>query len=364
MFLALLLVVDLWWSGGERFSDLSPHPFWIIVLLMASFYGPNEGLAAAVLSSLALLVFNVPEQGFDEDRSAWLLRLSVNPVLWVLVTIVLGEIRAGLQRRLEGLEDDLQYARKEVSAITLSHDRLSEIKSNLEVRVAAHVKTVDTLYRASRAIEQDTTTGVFAGIPDLLRSVLEPKRFSFFLLNGGLLEVGACEGWSKDDRFLTCFDEKSSLFQSVIGERQTLVVVDASHEVLLSGQGVLAGPLICPDSGRIIGLLKIEELGFSGLHAEAVQNFKVVCEWIGAAYAKARRAEILAEKTRFDPERQILPTNLFEPQQAILLQLARDIGFDACALFVGFEWEPQDTKVRRAAGRNVREYSRAGCSNL
>jgi polysaccharide biosynthesis protein PelD len=341
-FLAAALALDFWLTGGQRFTALSPHPFWIIVLMVATFYGTNEGLAAAVLSTVALLAWNVPEQGFDEDRSAWLLRVSVNPVLWVLSAIILGEIRSGLQRRYDRLHDDFLQARKEVSTITEAYERLAEIRSNLEVRVAAQVQTVQAMYRASRAIERQGTGEVLVGISDLCRSVMAPRKFSLFLLNGAVLEAGASEGWVAGDRFEACFDAASPLFQSVIVERRTLVVADVADEGILDGQGVLAGPLVSQDFGEIVGMLKIEELGFSGLHAAAVQNFKVLCDWIGTAYANAQRMEILAEGHHFDAVRRLLPMSLFEQQRSILVRLAQEIGFDACALYLGFHPRPQD----------------------
>ena len=47
LFLAVALLVDSLLGAGDRFSEISPHPFWIIVLLVSTYYGTNEGLATA-----------------------------------------------------------------------------------------------------------------------------------------------------------------------------------------------------------------------------------------------------------------------------------------------------------------------------
>ena len=51
----LPLLADHLLFGGDRFAAVSPHPFWIVVLLIAAQYGTSEALAAAALASAALL---------------------------------------------------------------------------------------------------------------------------------------------------------------------------------------------------------------------------------------------------------------------------------------------------------------------
>ena len=91
-FLAVTLVFSLLFDAGNRFLNVSPHPFWIPVLLVSAYYGANEGLAAAILSAAALLTGNLPEQGSSEDLSAWLLRVTAEPVLWFVAAIALGQV--------------------------------------------------------------------------------------------------------------------------------------------------------------------------------------------------------------------------------------------------------------------------------
>src|SRR5215218_6779966 len=78
LFLAIALLVDAWLGAGDRFSDISPHPFCIIVLLVSTYYGTNEGLATAALCGIAALAGHIPEQGFNEERTAWLLRVTAD----------------------------------------------------------------------------------------------------------------------------------------------------------------------------------------------------------------------------------------------------------------------------------------------
>jgi polysaccharide biosynthesis protein PelD len=294
--LALALATDALLLDASRFAEVRPHPFWAIVLLAAAQYGTNEGLLAAALATVALLAGRVPEQGFDEDPYAWLLRISVTPVLWLIAAVVLGGIRDGHKRRSDALREELARTRGEARAIAEAYERLFLTKSELEARVAGQVRTVPRIYNAARAIERKDTCEVLMGVAPLMRSVLGPTKFSLFLLNGRTLEAAASAGWTSEDRFVREFDSDTELFRAVVGGRQTLVGANPEHEAILRGEGMLAGPLVSEETGKVIGMLKVEEIPFVELNPSTVQNFRVACDWVGQAFDNAQSFARLQEE--------------------------------------------------------------------
>lgn len=60
IFFAVALGLDALVFDGDRFREVAPHPFWALVILVSLQYGTNEGLLAAIFSSAALLVGNIP----------------------------------------------------------------------------------------------------------------------------------------------------------------------------------------------------------------------------------------------------------------------------------------------------------------
>jgi hypothetical protein len=287
--------VDTLLRDGNRFADLSPHPFWAIVLLAAAQYGTREGLVAALLCTGALLAGRLPEQEFGEDLYTWLLRVSATPVPWFIAGVVLGEIRDSHRRKAEVLVESLAELRDQSFAISQAYEQLSATKDELEARVAGQVRTVRALYAAARAIERQGTDEVLIGVATLVRSVLNPAKFSLFLLDAGMLEAAATEGWSADERYVNAFDASSRLFQAVVGERHILTAVSPEHEAILDDQGVLAGPLVSKASAKVVGMLKVEAIPFTELNPTTVQNFRILCDWIGTAYDNALRYEQLLQ---------------------------------------------------------------------
>mgnify|MGYP006278077681 CR=1 FL=1 len=165
-------------------------------------------------------------------------------------------------------------------------------RESLEARVAGQLRTVFAIYNAAKGIERMATHEVRAGVAELVNTVMSPRRFSLFLLTGEALELASSEGWeSAETVYARAFDGQSALFQAVVGSHRTLVAASAEDERVLAGEGLLAGPLLNVDSGEVVGMLKIEELGFLDLSVTSIENFRLLCEWIGTAYAHARRFE-------------------------------------------------------------------------
>lgn len=290
-FLAAALLLDASVGTGQRFSEISPHPFWIPVLLAACYYGTRESLAAALLAAAALLLGHLPEQRLDEDAYAWLLRATLPLMVWCVAALVLGGIRDSLRRRHEALQRRHDEAQEQLRAIAEAYGELERTNQHLEARIAGQLCTVHAMYDAARAIERQDVGDVLCGVGELVRTVMNPGKFSLFLLHGGRLEAAAQEGWQDDDPFAREFDPASPLFETVVARRQVLVISNPAHEALLGGEGLLAGPLVNRDTGEVVGMLKVERIGFLELHPSGIQNFQLLCDWIGAALAKAQHLE-------------------------------------------------------------------------
>jgi hypothetical protein len=113
--------------------------------------------------------------------------------------------------------------------------------------------------------------------------------------------VSIAEGWTPEDRYARVFRSDTRLFQDVIGAQRVLCAANERDEQSLLREGVLAGPLMDKETGDVLGMLKVEALGFFELHFTNVQTFGVLCDWIADAYVNARRLEIAAEPAERRP---------------------------------------------------------------
>lgn len=336
LFLAAALALDWSLFDADRFADVQPHPFWIIVLIAALQYGTNEGLAAAAAATAALLVGNIPPPTIEQDIYDYYLSLSANPVMWLIAAVLIGEMR---NRQI--VERDLLAARaaeaeRRNTVLAEDYRRLDGVREGLEVRVAGQMRTALTTYDAARALESNGTAQVLRGITELINVLLGPEKFSVFLLEEGALVAAVTEGWSAETPWPRRYEADTRLFEQVVGRQQMVAVTDLAGRLALEDQGLLAGPLLAA-SGEVVGMLKIEEMRFLQFNATAMENHRVLCAWIGTAYAKARQFESARRDSLFDPETNMFSEGFYDRQVTFLSALARRVGFDVTAVVISID---------------------------
>jgi polysaccharide biosynthesis protein PelD len=104
---------------------------------------------------------------------------------------------------------------------------------------------------------------------------------------------------------------------------------------------------VVPDTGRIIGMLKIEKLGFLDLTFSNVQTLKVLCQWIGAAYENAVRYQAARSESVVNTETELFAYSFLSRQLSFLTLLARRVGFDLTMIVVRLENPDSLTEEQR-----------------
>lgn len=324
-----VLAIDLWLGSGTRFWDVEPHPFWLAVVVMAAQYGTNEALVAAAAASVALLWGNVPPQRLDEDVHAYRLALLWRPLLWTLAALVLGEVRMRHQRIFLAGQARLADVERRLGLLANANEELSEAKRRLEIRLAGQLRTALGLYRAARNLEQVDPDRVLHSATDLVRAAVNAKAFSVFVLDGHELRLAAAEGWMPGDGRHEVFRSESALFRTVVGERQVVSIADADGERVLAQEGLMAGPMAHPETGELVGMLKVEDLNFLDLNFSTLQTFRAVCEWVAVAYLNAKRHR---DQSVVDEHTALHSFSFLERERAYLTHIAKRFRFDLSEL--------------------------------
>lgn len=332
-FLSFSLVVDALFLNGTRFRDWSYHPFWCIVLLITVQYGTNAGLLATLASTAALLTGNIPSRTVSQDVYAWVGEIVRLPLLWFLASIILGEIRIRQIRERDQLREKLASAGQREASLTDAYRRLNSLRQTLEARVAGQLKTAVGIHDAARGIDKLDPDDVLLGVSALMKVVINPKQFSLFLLSGNKLEARLQHQWPEESQWPRSYGPESELFREIVGKRRFLCQSSAADEHLLRGDGVLAGPLLTAE-GRVVGMLKVENLGFLDLNFSNVQTFRAACEWIGTAYANAERYQLARAEAMVSGDGEILSYSFLARQTRLFTSLAQRIGFDVSMLIL------------------------------
>lgn len=333
VFYAAALAFDALVLEGNRYLLLEPNPFWIPVIVLTVQYGTGYGLLAAILSTAALYVGNLPPQRLDQDLYAYLFELFGTPMLWLVSAVLLGALRDRQVSDRAALRVALARSRQQASAIAERYDRLKDAKREVEARLASQPRTVTSLYRGASALERLTVQEVLDGFDDIFSAVMDAESYSLYLLSESGLEVARTIGWRNTDSWQTFFGSETALLQAVVGQRQFVAINEPEGERLLAGQGLIAGPVLDPHDQSLIGMIKLERIPFAALDYEAVDRFEIICSWVGAALSRARRFE-QANAERLSRDGLMLSTAAYQHQKRFLARLSGREGFDASILVI------------------------------
>ena len=334
LFFTVALLIDFFFLKGDRLQTVSPHPFWVVVVLMSVQYGTSHGLLAAGLATFFLLAGNIPKPAFGQDSFDFLLELTAHPLSWCMGGVLLGLIQDRQRKNRKTLWQSLDAADKREKAITTAYHRINKSKERLENQVAGQLKTVVSSFKAAKAIEQRNPAMVLSGARDMIRSVINPEAFSLFTLEEGELRLALQSGWGENQPYSDRYLNTDPLYQAVIGQKRFLVASQDSDREILGGDGVLAGPLINREGGNVTGMAKVERLGFMDFNITTVENFKALCEWVGASHDTAVGFQAAKKESVLNEEHQLFSFGFFPRQVALLTSLGRRLNFEVSLLVI------------------------------
>jgi hypothetical protein len=339
LYLGLLTALNILFGGGERFLEVHPHPFWAIVLLVTVQYGINQGLIAALLSTLFLYMGNVPEQKFNQDFYDYLFELCKTPLLWFVTAVILGGLRDRLVFKKNVLQKKYNALKKRESEIVSAYYKLKDVKETLELRLAGQLYTASSTYQAVLQLETESTDqrDLLENVPNIVKTVMDPKKFSVYALSGDGLHLITSVGWDARENYVDFFAPSSPIYQKLIDHRKLLSLINADDERVLAGQGVLAAPLVDPRENSIIGMIKIESLNFIELTLSNIEAFKALCEWIGVVYANAGKLQSILENSIRDTENGWFSYIYFQQMITLLVRVSKQINFNICKLTIHVE---------------------------
>ncbi len=280
--LALLVAADQGLGGGNGFAQWPVSPFALPVLYVAARHGLVPGLALALAAGLLRL-------GLALSTDAWTASAWAEPLAWPLGAALAGFFTDQARQGQALAEAAAAAARTERAAITESNDRLAARAMDLDARLGARLQAATAIFEAARALGHGTE-GVIRGATGLVRAATGCAACSFWFAEDRTLHLVSAEGWpegaSLSQHFL-----RGPLVDAIERGRGALVVTRPGDRVALGDEGILAAPVLSPWDGLVLGMVKIEDIGFAELRLDTVTALEAVAGWLGAALSDARARE-------------------------------------------------------------------------
>ena len=285
--LAAIAVVDAALPGVDV-ANLEPSPYWIPVLLLSLQYGTVAGLLAAGAATVAFVLYGFPEQTIGENLFTYLLRIWALPMLWIGVALVLGQFRLRQIAAKREVKEGLAQKTAEASSLAWYARELEDRCQKLE----RHISTGRVTRRPTALDALAHLIGPSADLGAALAGVVEDSlpgaAISIFAATPAGLEMVQSSGWPELAPWATELPVSHPVHRALVGERKALFVLNTGDEALLAGQGLAACPIVAPDNGRVVGIVKLETADPANLSRNTPARLAVIARLVAPALTEPR----------------------------------------------------------------------------
>lgn len=288
---ALITAVNvLWFRSNLGFLGVSPHPYWAVVLLISSRYGFVAGMFCGILAAAITLTLTV--LGRQGTTLFELFRMLLGePLLFILVGAVLGEIVQTIRSRYEALLVEHQELGTAFDRLKERYDALVKAKQEVDTRILSQEQTLTTMHETAQALRSLSEGQIYPSALEMVAKFLTVEACSIYLYQDGKLKLksalGELEGERKRPRELSPED---GLMGRALGTGRV-----ASANVLLEmyekgelpdTDTLIAAPLVT--SGRkVLGVVNIERLPFLKFNSQTIRMAEVFAGWCADALENA-----------------------------------------------------------------------------
>ncbi|MCH6559651.1 hypothetical protein IH799_04765, partial [candidate division KSB1 bacterium] len=93
--MAILLAIDIaFLKNTSVYQNIHPHPYWIVILLIACRYGTVQGALAGGLTAIVYIAISAKTGEINFSHDVFPRGVFKYPFLFILVGGILGEIRS------------------------------------------------------------------------------------------------------------------------------------------------------------------------------------------------------------------------------------------------------------------------------
>ncbi|WP_313806476.1 hypothetical protein [Sphingobium sp.] len=288
---AILMAIDLGLSKGDAFSDLNPNPYWLPVLIMATAYGTGAGLVAGAIASAIWFHWSDLWPG-SADHIEQQLRLSIQPMLWMVTALVMGEVTANRVNRIADQQRQHQAMDRNWKRLAEIIARLTDINRRLQVRIATEQRTVVQAIAAGLGLSQPDPESQVDAVARMIALAAQTEDFTFYDVHGSqvIARFGgkAAPGQPAD---LT----RSVMAQAMLAAPRPLRSDRGPDQLLLAKLGILAVP-VAGAGEQLLAIILVHDVAGVRITEAYVAQLLHVADLLGKCPALFGRDQAFASK--------------------------------------------------------------------
>ncbi len=283
------------------FSQATPHPFWIVVVLLAVRYGFRAGLVSGLLAGGAYIVLRAQTVDTLDMVEIKSFALWGRPLLFVAVGVLLGEIRQSQIRRFNNLDRRHEELRREFAQIQKQYDSLATAKQEIDTRIISQEQTLSTLYEAAQGLRSLEEKDIYPAVLDLLRDYLKVEDSCVYAIEGDHLRLKAHAG-PPGSRHEETLPLDAPLVGEAVGRRESVSLEAALAKEPSPNVPLIAAPITGLAGRKVLGVLVVWDMPFIKFTPDAVNMVSLMADWCGESAENARlhqqtKDKLIADET-------------------------------------------------------------------
>lgn len=285
--LVFLTAINLvFWRSDPGFINVSPHPFWIVILLSSCRYGFRTGFFAGFVSGLIFLLFkllSIPDVSIADFKS---LSLWGKPMLFFMIGVILGEIRQLQIRDYNEVCEVRDTYKDAFEKIKVKFDILSEAKQEVDSKILSQESTLGTLYEAAQGLRTLSIGSIYPAVLEILRDFMDVEECSIYLLEGSDFRLDTAirhgKGYLPD-----VVSHEDGLMGLAASSKKTVSIRDVADTADMSGGILISAPILADNHRHVVGVLNVEKMPFLKFTSDSVRVAGLVADWCGSSVENA-----------------------------------------------------------------------------
>lgn len=275
---AILIAIDRGLLHGDAYSDLNPNPYWLPVLVMAIAYGTGMGLVAGAIASAIWLCWANIWSG-SADHLEQQLHQSIQPLLWMVAALIVGEVTASRRNRMADQRRQHQAMVSDREKLAKVMARLADTNRRLQVRIATEQRTVVEAIAAGLGLSESDPEHQIDAVARMIALAAQTEDFTFYDVCGGQVVARFCGRTTSGQ---PCDLTKSRLFEAMLEEPRVLRNDDPADKAMLAQLGSIALPILGAKD-QLVGIIVIHSV--SRVTAAYLAQLRHVTDLLGKSSA-------------------------------------------------------------------------------
>ncbi len=302
--MAILVAIDMaFLKDTSVYQNIHPHPYWIVILLIACRYGTIQGVFAGALAAIAYIAIgaNTGEINFSHD--VFPRGVFKYPFLFILVGGVLGEVRSIFKKKHLKLETKHNELQNDFKNLELLHWALTDSKKELEKRIAFQSGTMLNLIERLNTIETLELDQLYPQCLELLEDHLNVTCSSIYLIKKNRLKLFTRRGKIEQSKLPAELELTHGMMGEVVTNKKALAINQTNFNDQMAEFEELDLMMCAPiqrKDGAVLGVINVERIPFFDFSANSVQIFETFCHWISNVVDKTLRFNQLKDRNIAD----------------------------------------------------------------